>query len=635
MSAMTTRSIYNSVRGALDIFRNVNKGGGNAPGDGIVEKIPEYESSLSDEEILDTTNTWVARYNDYIVDIEQWQKDNEKYWLGKQYNPIEQAGTTKRALVDNAIFEAIETFLPIATTNNPDAVVSTASDPEAQQVGDLMRSALTYQADRQKLRMVLRGMTRHWMLYFIGVMKITWDVSTNDIKTEKVLPKKLILDPDAVIDEGGKYHGEYLGEYKKFSVTKLLKMFPGKRAEILSKGENKDGTRLLPIEWWTPTDVFYTLGSDVVLGKFKNPNWNWSGEVEVPDPEDPEGKLTQYVEGKNHLSQPEIPYLFLTVFNLGKQPHDETGLVYQVIPLQDNNNETKRQIAMNVKRMNNGIALNGKFFTKEQSSEALTQLENGGGLWVPNDSKLDGRMEEAFARTQPPALPADVFNNLNDDRQRLVGIFGTSGSNPQGLAQQDDVRGKIMAQQADSSRIGGGITQQLEQVADSWYNWMIQMMYVWYDEPHFAGAVGDTGAQELITIHNQDLTIKILVTVKEGSLIPKDPLTQRNEAMDLWQADGIDPISFYKRLEFPDPYNQAKQLYIWEQIKAGALPPQMMFPDLEMPPAPVPATQPGTGGVAVTGAPAQGETAPQGNTGVQEPVGQQGQQLIQSVPIKS
>ena len=36
----------------------------------------------------------------------------------------------------------------------------------------------------------------------------------------------------------------------------------------------------------------------------------------------------------------------------------------------------------------------------------------------------------------------------------------------QGVAEQDTVRGKIMVNQADSSRIGGGITEYIEQLAD-------------------------------------------------------------------------------------------------------------------------------------------------------------------------
>lgn len=640
--AFTTESVFNSVNGAMGLFRNINKGGGRTDTDNV-ENVPEYESSLDENEILETIRDWKARDDSYIREIDVWRKDNERYWLGKQYSPIEQAGTTKRALIDNAIFEAIETYLPIATSVNPDPIVASDPSPEGQALADDIKNFLVYQADRQKLRMILRSMTRHWSLNFLGAIKVYWDPMENDIASESVNTRRLIVDPDATIGAGGIYKGEYLGEYKKLSRSKLIEMFPSKSEKIKDKMKD-EGTRGLIIEWWTKTDLFYTLGDDLVLGKFKNPNWNWDGEVAVPDPNDPESTVKQFVKGQNHWKQPEIPYIFLTVFNQGIQPHDDTGLVYQTIPLQDQVNERTRQIEFNVKKQNNGIALNGLFYTKEQSSQALTQLENGGGLWVPNDNNTRGSLDEAFKLVETPSLSGDVFESLNLMHQRLVGIFGTSASTPQGLAQQDDVRGKIMAQQSDSSRIGGGITQNLEQVADTWYNFQIQFAFAYYDQPHFAAAIGDSGAQELITIHSQDLNRTLIVTVKEGSLVPKDPLTQRNEAMDLWTANGIDPITFAKRLEMPDPYNYAKQLFIWEMIKAGnpQFPPTMLFPDLEMAPPMmpgdqssqgIPGEQPGTGGPAVNGAPQQGEVQPQQPTGVQEPVGQQSQQLLQQVPI--
>lgn len=632
--AFTTESIYNSVRGALGLFDKINKGLPHGSS-GEQEEVPQYESTLKDEEILTTVKYWSSRYDNYMREIEAWQDDNIKYWLGKQYNPIEQAGTTKRATVDNAIFEAVETFLPMATQTNPDPVVAADSAPDAQQYGDLVRQAISYQADRQVLRMKLKSMMRDWSLYFTGVIKVYWDPSVSDIATEVVPPRRLILDPDAWIDEKGKYHGEYIGEMKKISAKNLIELFPDKEKEIMEKvGEGEENTRTHMIEWTTPTDLFWTLGVDVVLAKTKNINWNWDGEIEVTNPEDPQNPKKQFIKGKNHLQQPEINYIFLSVFNLRRQPHDETGLIYQSIPMQDITNERLIQIQQNVKKMNNGLALNGLFFTKEQASQALTSWERGGGIWVPNESKAQGRLDEAMKPFDQKALPSDVFHAYDSGRERLVGIFGTSGSTPQGIQKQDDVRGKIMSQQMDNSRIGGGITTYLEQVADTWYNWQLQMMYVWYDEEHYIAAVGPTGAQQLTQIQNQMLNRPVIITVKEGSMIPKDPLTKRNEAVDLWSANAIDPISLYKALEYPDPYNQAKQLLQWEMIKAGQLPPQMMFPDFQAPVAQVPEMQPGTGGPAVNQPSAGGEQQPQQPEGAQPSVAQQSQAIMQSVPIQ-
>ena len=86
------------------------------------------------------------------------------------------------------------------------------------------------------------------------------------------------------------------------------------------------------------------------------------------------------------------------------------------------------------------------------------------------------------------------------------------------------------------------------------------MMYVYYDEDHSASVLGDEGAREMITIRNTDLNRKLTVSVKEGSLIPTDALSRRNEAVELWSAGALDPITLFERLEFPNPREAAEKL---------------------------------------------------------------------------
>ena len=139
-------------------------------------------------------------------------------------------------------------------------------------------------------------------------------------------------------------------------------------------------------------------------------------------------------------------------------------------------------------------------------------------------------------------MPAQVFEQQQSNEHELEDIFGISGSSPDGINDQDTVRGKIMVNQMDSSRIGGGITEYLEQCADSIYNYWVQLMFVHYTEPHYFITAGIQEGQTLVEIINTDFALvkELDITVKEGSLIPKDPLTQRNEAIDLWSANAID-----------------------------------------------------------------------------------------------
>ena len=619
MALENSNNFFNSVRGALGLFSGTNKARKPLDDDELDEPlVKEFDSKLSETEISTLAKQWTSEFDGGAKELKTQGKNNVDYWIGKQYNEMQTAGT-KKPLVDNLIFEAVETFLPIATRANPQAIVTGDGTPEGDKIAKTVADALYDRAETSGFRMKLKGVTRDWLLYLVGASKVIWDTKQNNYDMEKVLPSRLILDLNATIGFDGQYYGDYIGEKKRKSASKLIKMFPKKKALIKGMAQGAMGTKLTYTEWWTSTDLFFTIGDGQVLGKFKNPHWNYSGTTLTKDPETGE-MMEEEVEGKNHFHAPLIPYLLLVVFNTGKKPFDDTSLIQQNISIQDLINRRYQQIDRNVDSQNNGIVLSGKAFTKEQAAEASTQLSRGNALWVP-----DGDVDKSYKRDQAPALSPNVFQQLTDSRNELRNIFGTSGSSAQSLNEQDTVRGKIMVNQMDSSRIGGGVTECLEKFAQGAYNWFVQMMYVYYTDEYSFSKNGAKGG-EMLSFTNTDLNLKLKVIVKDGSLIPKDPLTKRNEAMDLWAANAIAPIPFYTALDVPNPYESAKELVMWQMIQKGSLPPQLMFPDLEgAPPTAIPNTSP-----AVNGQEDNAEiNNPQPDT-----VGQESKQLLQSVPIK-
>jgi len=132
----------------------------------------------------------------------------------------------------------------------------------------------------------------------------------------------------------------------------------------------------------------------------------------------------------------------------------------------------------------------------------------------------------------------------------------------------------------------------------------------------------------------------LTITVKEGSLIPKDPLTQRNEAMDLWSAGAIDPASLFKKLDFPNPSEATQQLILWQMFQKGQVPPQAYLPSFSVAPGGPQAmpgampAEPGVGGPAVNpiNGPDIGQQGPPQASG--GAIQQQSKQLLNAVPIR-
>lgn len=622
--------VWGAVKGALNIFSGVNKAEGMSENQNPTP-VDEYESSFTEEEVLALVGVWKDSYRKYYMDgVEASQTLSFEYWIGKQRSDdADQLGGSSM-LVDNKIFEAIETFIPIATRANPDPLVKADPGELGQKLAKDIKNFLVGEADRQKLRKILKGQLRDWIICRLGIVKIGYNPHTNKITTEKINPKRWMGDKDGHWDEAGLFTGEWQAEKKQASASKLAEMFPKKKDVIKDKSNDKKGTKIEYTEWWYKgRDVFYTM-EDTVLGKFKTPHWNFDipgSEAELGDGNIEIKPAQPFLEGKNHWREPIAPYIGLSIFSTGLQPHDETSLILQNIGIQDRINKVSRQIDRNIDGMNNGMVVNNSF-TSDQASQAAAALRRGTAIRAPTED-----VTKAVMRFPAPPLPRDVFESLQDMRNELQNIFGTSGSTPQGVEDQKTVRGKILTSQLDSTRIGGGVTEYLEQIADTIYNAWVQMMFVHFTEPHFIIAAGQTDGTELVQIVNTDLILlkSLDITVKEGSLIPKDPLTQRNEAIDLWSANAIDPITFYKRLDYSDPINAAQQLIIWQMVQKGQLPPQAYIPNFQLPPGSLP--QQGVGGPAVNPIGGQGEQNPAAPAASPEAVQAQSQQLMSSVPV--
>jgi hypothetical protein len=99
---------------------------------------------------------------------------------------------------------------------------------------------------------------------------------------------------------------------------------------------------------------------------------------------------------------------------------------------------------------------------------------------------------------------------------------------------------------------------------------------VYYDEPKLASVLGNDQAREYAVLNKDSIDRSITISVKEGSLLPKDELSKANQAIDLATAGIIDPITALDRLNFPDPMATAERAYVYKAA------PQLLFQDAGM-----------------------------------------------------
>ena len=588
--------------GALFADINKVKGDNKEAKEGVVsDLLDELELDLKDDELIALKKKWENQYAKYESTILKKQKTNEDYWLGRnKLFPELNTTDNDKPNADNLIFESLETLIPIATRQNPEPVVEADNTIEGNALADKVQKMLVHIGEEISLKLSLKTLVRYWSLYFLGVGKVGWSVVNKEVSLNIVRPQKLILDPDATIINGI-YNGDFIGEKRKDKASDLVKRFPKKKKFIEEVVDGHMGTEMNYVEWWTDDYTFWSY-KDEVLNKIKNPHWNYGSSQPITDEK---GQVTQQnVPGKNHFPTPLKPYLFLSVFNIGIHPHDDTNLVHQNLKLQDMVTKRLKQIDINADNTNGGSVVSGDHFTKDQAAQVSQALRNGDTIWVPT-----GDVNAAFLRTTGTPLAPFVYQSLTDYRNELKNNFGVRGSSAGGTTQEKTVRGKLITKGSDTDRIGGGITEYIEQFSDLVYNWFVQLMYVYYDEEHAATVIGKERAKEYITLKNSEFGPKLSIQVKDGSLIPKDSMSKRNEAIELFTAGALDPIALFEALEFPNPKDSAKQLLMW------TMNPMSLFPDMQQPLVPgqvlgAPLGQPGAQPPIQQPPPPEGAVAP-------------------------
>lgn len=575
-----------NIRGATDLVENpLNKVPGKGPGSLEGQAGERYDAlafDLSDEELLRLRDDYESRYAAYEGKLKPiWERNLQSY-LGKRKDGQWLVGDGPSAA--NLQFEAEETFLAAALAKNPEPVVWCDNTPEGNAIASDVKTMLAFHSDQLVLKRKLALMVRQWSIYHLGVLKYGWrivqgpdgkDMGDVDISNRRI--QNFVFDPEGYVDAYGDFVGA-LGERIEVTAEKLAELFPDAEDYIRLCVDGKMGTKVIYTEWWSADDTFtFTTFKDKVLDKSKNPYFKYSEPITDPftgeEAEDPLTGEPLMTQARNHFSAPKKPYTFLSVYSLQEQPHDMTGLVEQNIANQKIITDRTEQIDYNIKAANNGYAFSEDNFNQETAKQAANARKKGNPILVPSGGPID----KAIFPLPAQDLPAGVFANLETTKNDLRASWGIQGIVATADDDDNTARGEIIEQANDTSRIGGGIGDAIEQVADSAFNWLVQLYYVFYDEQHFAAIMGNAKAVEYVTISNQDLTRQLIVSVSPDSLKPKDEVTQINLAQALFDKGAIGPKTLLKMLDFPNPDEAAADGVLYRLDPMAYM--QLNFPD--------------------------------------------------------
>lgn len=550
-----------NIAGVSDLIGNpINKvkdGANNSPEGVESEKRDSYTVDMDDAELLRLRDDYEKQYAPYEGKIKPRVEKIRESYQGKR--PMGQYLTdTDIPIAANLQFEATETFLAAALAKNPEPVVWCDNTAEGNAIATAVKTMLQFHSDQLVLRRRIAIMVRQWAMDLLGGLKPGWNEKVNDVAIENVKIRDYVFDPEGFVDAYGDF-SSWFGERKQVTAEKLIELFPKHKTYITTAVDGLLGTKCVYTEWWPNDDFCFYTFKERVLDKHKNHLFKYPEPMKdvLGNPMlDPVTQQPMTTTPRNHFAHPKKPGIFLSVYSLQEQPHDITSNIEQNIPNQNRITRRTDQIDFNVSTANNSYAFSEDFFNQETAKQAANARKRGNPILIPSNDK-NKSISEAVLPLDAQGLPADVFNELQIAKDDLKASWGIQGITPDSGEEDQTARGMILRQSQDTSRIGGGIGQAIEQVADNVFNWLTQLYYVFYDEKHFAAIMGNAKAVEYTQLSNSDLARQLVVSVSPDSMLPKDDVNQANLAQDLFVKGAIGPLTLLKRLSFADPEEAA------------------------------------------------------------------------------
>lgn len=481
---------------------------------------------------------------------------NEQYYLGQQLDTSMLSANKKVRVIENRAWLSSETLIPVVTTAVPQPIVFAPQD-EADFAKNLEKVLMGVYQD-QETNITFNIGVRHWMNYRLGVIKMVVDADTGMWETVVVRPQRLVVGTHGITEQ----ELPFIAELVDCTYKELLERFPDKEEKItdflMRKMEGLEPGEDTPVYYWEyhTNEAFACKLGDIILDSGKNPLYDFD-EI-----------------SRNFVKEPFKPYFFINrIFSLGKTVYDDTTMIEQNKSIQDGINKTHWGIMSDLS--DRGVVIgSGEVIGKEEFSKY--RGEEGEKIWIEK-----GRPLEGIGRLQPKTVSAAALAYQERLAARSDDIFGTHATSRGHREGQETARGRFMLKQSDERRTAP-ISKVLDSTARRLFQAQVQVIKILWDEPKDIPFLDSRGMAEIVAFSSNDVPEKSAIMVREGTMIPEDKETKRDEALQLagFGPDRIDNLTLFERLGYDDPQEAAKRIYLYQQVTAGNMPPDVLFPGI-------------------------------------------------------
>jgi hypothetical protein len=610
------------------------------PENSVIEKRDGLSISLSDDTFARTANKLIKDSETFYNKEYSLKERREKMWsyfFGKQLRERKLKEYESR-FQDNLLYEAIAYLKPIALSQMPDIITSPGSDnPQSKDTSEMLSKYIDSDIKKAERRKVLGMSFKHLQVLLLGAIKPYWDPVIGDYNFRWVFPENLVLDytsPDLDPD-----HMQFIAEYvPNYSVKELVMMFPKKEQKLYAalrrygvfddggKNENNEAgmnTKVKITEIWfdhleqTKENGESTferqacvgwLYKDFVFDKIKDPNYDWEGQTKIKGNVDELSVRLAIATGQpiptekvfyNYFDHPSKPYIFMGYDQWGKQPLDETSIVEQAIPLQEEHDKRGRQISEMLDRAR------GKHIFSTDSGLKTEDIEELDMTDPDADMVVEGNVNNVHSFIPGEQPSSQAFNDLALSEQRLFAKMGVNGT-VRGQPSSEVATNNQLSREGDFTRADDLTEETINNASRRMAEWILQFIKLRYTEDKFKKTMGPNG-ETIFTRLNRDMVddgMEVVITAS-GT----DKVKAKQQAIDMAKLKMIDPLTFYKDLGVSDPQGRTEKLLTFmsdpqgymakyamglqdTNAMAGALAQQPAQPGLPPGQAPVPGAPP-------------------------------------------
>lgn len=495
----------------------------------------EFDIGISDADLITQINAWMRESDSLYETLQPVWEQNLEYYKGNQTSVALIRGKFSKA-VENRIWMAVETMIPIATSRLPDIVVKSDEEDEKAQLDALaLQDVLAYHMERVQIQAQAERFLRDMIVKRYGVFKPFWDKEGDDVGVTVVDPRRIRLPKyGKTVDDLA-----FIIEELEISYSQASSFFGEEKAKELLESSEPDSEHkkrkatFTVLEVWTNAFVAWRVGSEI-LRKEKNPYW----------------------KKDSFFPLPKKPYVIKSLFETEESIIGETDYVQQAIPIQDNLNIRKRQIEDITNHVADPIL---GVDSDVMSEEEANNITNEPGFILYGK---DAANEAKVRFHSPGQVPQYLFTDLELSRKEFDNIWGIHSTTRGEREGKETLGGRQLLREADLGRIDL-IARQLERALDEIAEYWTQLIKMFYTEEKTFSILGDDGIRFVKSFTGKQVR-KVKPMVKPGSTLKEDEYAIQQKAILLWQNKAIGIKTLYKMLRIPNP-QEAMQDFIETQ----------------------------------------------------------------------